>query len=158
MQYLAFIPAFFSQHFWNAFFSIANNSCFDFSFISSSYLLSLVLWRGKNQRRPSPVNMLVEAWLRLFHTQASMCELVRYHDTKSMIGFSTILCITLRLYSLLTVQPCGRLRLKVLDHKTCTSSFRKTVQSWLIFPLFHKKLSERVVLSAIWNRLIFYVP
>ena len=23
----------------------------------------------------------------------SMCELVRYHDAKSMIGFSTILCV-----------------------------------------------------------------
>ena len=28
------------------------------------------------------------------HAQTSFCELVRYHGAKSMIGFSTILCIS----------------------------------------------------------------
>ena len=45
--------------------------------------------RTKSQRGPSPVNTEVETY-----AQASTCELVRYHDAKSMIGFSTILCVS----------------------------------------------------------------
>ena len=28
------------------------------------------------------------------HAQASLCELVRYHGAKSMIAFSTIMCVS----------------------------------------------------------------
>ena len=53
----------------------------------------------KGQRGPSPVNTVVKAWLQFCfrpktHVQASMCELVRYHGIKSMIGFSTTLCVS----------------------------------------------------------------
>ena len=48
---------------------------------------------------PSPLNTVIEAWLRFClwpetHAQASKCNLVRYHGAKSMIGFSTILCVS----------------------------------------------------------------
>ena len=49
---------------------IANSSCFDISFISSivakcvPFIGVFNLERGKNQRGPSPANMMVEAWLR----------------------------------------------------------------------------------------------
>ena len=53
----------------------------------------------KASRKQSPVNTMVKAWVRFCfwpktHAQASMCEPMRYHGAKSMIGFSTILCIS----------------------------------------------------------------
>ena len=39
---------------------------------------------------------MIDAWL-LFLAKNS-CELVRYHDVKSMIGFSTILCVSDKLF------------------------------------------------------------
>ena len=45
------------------------------------------------------MNTVFEAWLQFSfwpktHAQAPMCELVRYHGAKSMIGFSKILCVS----------------------------------------------------------------
>ena len=106
IRYNALMPAFFrnletllTHAFWYAqqlvfrfFFYIFNCSktlCFHYW---------LQFWR-KSQRKPSPLNSVVEVWLRFSfwpktYTQASMCELVRYHGVKSMIGFYTILCIS----------------------------------------------------------------
>ena len=68
-------------------------------FLLSPQLVSLVLGKGKSQRQPCPVNTVVEACLRFYfwpktYAQASICELVRYHNAKSRIGFSTILCVS----------------------------------------------------------------
>ena len=61
--------------------------------------VSSVLGRRKSQRWPSPINTVIEAWLQFCfwpktHSQLSICELVRYHDAKSMICFSTILFVS----------------------------------------------------------------
>lgn len=65
-------------------------------FLSS---LSAVLGREKTQRRSSSVNTVLGAWWRFCfwpntHTQPSVCDLMRYHDVKSIMCFSTILCVS----------------------------------------------------------------
>ena len=96
-----------SKHFWNALFDIANSFCFDFPFSSSVVakcfpfigVFSLLQGRGKGQGGTSPMNMVVELWLRFCfwsktHAQALMWKLVRYYGAKFMTGFSTILCVS----------------------------------------------------------------
>ena len=67
---------FHQQLLFRVFFYLLNRS--KNTFLSS---VSAVLGRGKSQSVPSCA-------------QASMCELVRYYDAKSMIGFSTILYVS----------------------------------------------------------------
>ena len=85
------MPAFFSQSSklcWKALFRIANSFCFNFSIIFSivekRFLFIGVFSLGK--RKKSAEANFGE------YSQASVCEMVRYHGAKTMIGFSTILC------------------------------------------------------------------
>ena len=94
-----------SKHFSKAL-SLLSSQSQQKAFLSS---VSSVLARGKSQRVPSPVNMVVEAWLQFrflaknLSTSIDVCELVRYHGVKAMLRFFTILCVSDELLSVIGI-------------------------------------------------------
>ena len=111
LRYNTLMPAFFpiletllQQAFWY---------CQQFLFrdksssnVAKSFLFIGVVSFGKRKKSAGANSGEYDGWGRITflflakknQAQASMCELVRYHGAKSMIGFSTILCISDELF------------------------------------------------------------
>ena len=79
-----------SIHFWNAPVSIflVFPKSWQNVFLSSVFS---VLGRGKSYRRPSPVNTVVDAWLRFCFWPKTYAQAF---DLRSLNGFSIILCVS----------------------------------------------------------------
>ena len=142
-----------SKHFWNALFGIANSSWFDFFYLfnrSQTLCFHRCLQFLEEAIKVNRSQVRWIEWLRhdygfvfgqkLTRIHRCVCELICYHGTKSMIGFSTILCISDELFRVSphkfkVARACGKnfWCTKLLQSKKTVSKTFSFERTWVVF-------------------------